>query len=276
MVASLEFETPENIRVAYEPAGMGTRYLAWFLDNILVTILIFVMFFLAIIMGVVTETAIRQAAQTLQGMEAVTPEKQSEIGLRILQYLVGLCILIWGFGSFVYFTCFELWLGGQTLGKRMLGLRVVRVDGFALDAAAIFVRNIFRVIDQIPALWIVPFMSRRAQRFGDMVAGTTVVVDRPEKLSSVRQAIIEFGSVDAQFTFDSLKLKRARQQDFEAIEKILERWDTLAEGQRKALLDQMVPPLVARLQADPPAPEERVVFLKDLLAAECRRQHRNL
>lgn len=276
MVASLEFETPENIRVAYEPAGMGTRYLAWFLDNILITVMIFVMFFLSILLGVVTETVVRQAAQSLQGLENVAPEKQTEVGQRILQYLIGLSILVWGLGSFVYYTCFELWLRGQTFGKWMLGLRVVRIDGFALDPSAIFVRNIFRVIDQIPAMWVVPFMSKRSQRFGDMVAGTTVVVDRPEKLSSVRDAIAEFGSADARFTFDSLKLKRARPQDFQAIEKILERWNKLTEAQRNALLDQIVPPLVERLQTDSPAPEERVVFLKDLLAAEYRRQHRNL
>lgn len=276
MVASLEFETPENIRVAYEPAGLGTRYLAWFLDNILVTVLIVVMFFLSILLGILTEGVVRQAAQALQGLDNVTPEKQSEAGVRIMQYLIGFSILVWGLGGFVYYTCFELWLRGQTFGKWMLGLRVVRVDGFALDPAAILVRNIFRVVDQIPVMWIVPFMSKRSQRFGDMVAGTTVVVDRPEKLSSVRQAIAESGTVDARFTFDSNMLKRARPQDFPAIEKILERWEKLTEAQRNALLDQLLPPLVERLKADPPPTEERVIFLRDLLAAEYRRQHRNL
>jgi hypothetical protein len=71
------------------------------------------------------------------------------------------------------------------------------------------------------------------------------------------------------FTFDAMTLKGARQQDFEAIEKILNRWDSLAVPQQKALLDQIVPPLVERFKTNPPT-------LEDLLAAEYRRQHRNL
>jgi uncharacterized RDD family membrane protein YckC len=35
MSAKIQFETPENIQVAYEPAGLGTRFVAWFVDNII-------------------------------------------------------------------------------------------------------------------------------------------------------------------------------------------------------------------------------------------------
>ena len=276
MVASLEFETPENIKVAYEPAGLGTRYLAWFIDNILISIAIVVMFFLAIMLGAITETAVRETARMIEGAEAHTPTERAERGVMIIQYFIGISILVWGFGSFFYYTFFELLFRGQTIGKWTLGLRVVRVDGFALDPSAIFVRNIFRVIDQFPPCWIAPLMSKRSQRFGDMVAGTTVIADRPEQLSNVRQTLVEMPAADARFTFDSTKLGRARPQDFAAVEKILERWEKLTGDQRNALLDQLVPPLVERLKVDPPAVEERVVFLKDLLAAEYRRQHRNL
>lgn len=276
MVASLEFETPENIKVAYEPAGLGTRYLAWFIDSILISIAITVMFFLAIIVGVITESVVRDAAKMIDGGEAQTPTERAERGLIVVQYFIGISILVWGLGSCAYYTFFELLFRGQTLGKWLLGLRVVRVDGFGLDPAAIFVRNIFRVVDQFPPCWIVPLMSRRSQRFGDMVAGTTVVADQPEQLSNVRQTLVEMPAAEARFAFDSAKLKRARPQDFAAVEKILERWEKLTGDQRTALLDQLVPPLVERLKVDPPAVEERVVFLKDLLAAEYRRQHRNL
>jgi uncharacterized RDD family membrane protein YckC len=274
--SSLEFETPENIRVGYQPAGLGTRYLAWFLDNILLTIAIVVIFFLALLLGVVTESVMRQFGENMQGLDNSSGTEQSQKSLRFLQYFVGLATLAWGFGSFIYFGCMELWLRGQTFGKRMLGLRVVRVDGFALDASSIFVRNVFRVVDQFPPVWVVPFLSKRSQRFGDMAAGTTVVVDKPEPLSEIRKVLAEFPAAEARFTFDSMTLKKARSQDFEAIEKILNRWDSLAAPQQDALLNQIVPPLVARLQIMPPATVERLTFLEDLLAAEYRRQHRNL
>ena len=276
MTASLEFETPENIRVAYQPAGLGTRYLAWFLDNILLTVLMIVMFILAIVGGILTEGAVRQAAETLKGFDESAGPKKAQESLRIMQYFIGAAILVWGLGSFVYYGCSELWLRGQTFGKWMLGLRVVRVDGFTLDPASIFVRNIFRVVDQFPPVWIVPFLSKRSQRFGDMVAGTTVVVDKPDRLSGIRKALADVPVAESLFTFDSTTLKRARPQDFQAIEKILDRWEKLSKSQQDELLNQIVPPLVERLKTDPPPPESRIVYLEDLLAAEFRRQHRNL
>ena len=39
MHEALQFETPENIRVQYTPAGLGTRFVAWFIDQILVSLL---------------------------------------------------------------------------------------------------------------------------------------------------------------------------------------------------------------------------------------------
>ena len=71
-------------------------------------------------------------------------------------------------------------------------------------------------------------------------------------------------------------LKRARPQDFEAVEKILERWGQIGEMQKEILLAQIVAPLARRLKATEPPEADRVAFLEDLLAAEYRRQHRSL
>lgn len=276
MTSRLEFETPENIRVAYEPAGLGTRYMAWILDSIILSGLIAVTFILAVVFGVMTDTTFREAARAIEGLDGSSKSEPGAESLRFLEYFIGLAILVWGLGSFAYFACSELWLRGQSLGKRAMGLRVVRIDGFSLDPSGVFVRNIFRVIDQLPPVWLVPLLSKRSQRLGDMVAGTTVIVDRPQKLSQVRQLLADAPVADAQFTFDVPTLKRARSQDFEAIEKILERWSALTVSQQDALLNQLMPSLVERLKTDPPLPAERVVYLQDLLAAEYRRQHRNL
>ena len=109
----------------------------------------------------------------------------------VLLYVAGLMMLIWGLGSFAYFGGCELLLRGQTLGKRLSQIRVVKVDGFQLDAASILVRNIFRVVDHLPPMWILPFLSRLGQRAGDMVAGTLVVHDAPTELSPIRTVLAE-------------------------------------------------------------------------------------
>ncbi len=167
-------------------------------------------------------------------------------------------------------------LRGQTLGKRMSSIRVVRLDGFALDPPGIFVRNLFRIIDHLPPLWLVPLLSRQSQRLGDMVAGTVVVSNKPESISNLRLSLAQRPAVEAQFVFDAPTLKRARPEDFNAVEKILERWDQLNAIQQETFLGQLVPPLVARLHVESPPYDQRLQFLNDLLAAEYRRQHRSL
>ena len=71
-------------------------------------------------------------------------------------------------------------------------------------------------------------------------------------------------------------LKRAREHDVQAVEKVLERWSKLPESDRQLLLQRMVPPLAARLQTECPPEAEWFTFLRDFLAAEYRRQHRKL
>jgi uncharacterized RDD family membrane protein YckC len=271
----IEFETPENIQVAYQPAGLGTRFVAWFVDNIIMTVALVAIFFILICSGAITESTLRGIAgpgQEPARRSVAQPGEPPEVPL----YFVGLFLLVSGVGSFFYYGLSELCLRGQTIGKRMSGIRVVRLDGFALEPGGVFVRNIFRVIDHIPPLWVVPVLSKKSQRLGDMAAGTVVVLDRPESIGGLRLALAQRPAAEARFTFDTPALKRVRPQDYAAVEKILENWEQLPGEQQQTFLGQLVPPLVARLRTEPPPIDQRLQFLQDLLAAEYRRQHRSL
>jgi uncharacterized RDD family membrane protein YckC len=80
----------------------------------------------------------------------------------------------------LYFTLMEGFLGA-TVGKFVTGIRVVREDGTKLDIGAAFIRNILRVIDELP--FFIPYLvgailiwtSPTKQRLGDRVAKTVVV-----------------------------------------------------------------------------------------------------
>lgn len=104
-----------------------------------------------------------------------------------------------GAGKFFYYGISELCLRGQTIGKRSSKIRVVKIDGFSLDAVSILVRNIFRVVDHLPLLWIVPLLSAKSQRLGDMVAGTIVIQQEVPKLTGVRSTIGRGGRRDVSF-----------------------------------------------------------------------------
>jgi uncharacterized RDD family membrane protein YckC len=71
-----------------------------------------------------------------------------------------------------------LWRG-QTVGKRVLGLRVVDLHGGRLDPSQVVVRNLLRPVDALPAFYLlgaaVSLCNARLQRLGDLAAGTVVV-----------------------------------------------------------------------------------------------------
>lgn len=83
-----------------------------------------------------------------------------------------------------YYFVFEVAVG-QTVGKRLLGLRVVRADGSRPSAAAIAVRTLLRLVDWLPALYLLGFIAmlasgQRRQRLGDLAAKTRVARALPE------------------------------------------------------------------------------------------------
>jgi uncharacterized RDD family membrane protein YckC len=83
--------------------------------------------------------------------------------------------------TFGYFWATEtVW--AQTLGKRALGIRVVRVDGSKAGAGPVFVRNILRIVDSFPAFYLLGFITilmtgPKRQRLGDIAAKTLVVAN---------------------------------------------------------------------------------------------------
>jgi uncharacterized RDD family membrane protein YckC len=81
--------------------------------------------------------------------------------------------------SLIYAAAAEWAWRGQTVGKRLLRLRVVDASGLRLEPAQVIVRNLMRLIDALPALYLVGgvacVVSRRRQRLGDLAAGTVVI-----------------------------------------------------------------------------------------------------
>ena len=273
MADAIQFETPENVQISYQPAGLGHRFIAWLLDQILVWTLCIVF---TIILVLVAASGVAGEILESIGDTIEDAETDQQAGEQLLYYLMGIGLLVWSFSSLVYFGASELFLRGQTLGKRLISLRVVKANGFSLDPISIFVRNFFRIVDHISPLWIVPVLSKRGQRFGDMVAGTVVVSDKPAPLSLVRQELAERTAVDAKYRFDASSLARLRHTDFEAVELLLDRWDDLPRTQLVEFLDTLIDPLAQRLRMEAPPMDDRLRFLEDLLAAEYRRQSRSL
>lgn len=269
MTTPVRFETPENVQVTYHPAGLGTRFSAWMLDVFFVTVTTVLMGILALVLAALMGVVVEDLDKRLGAGDRSRPQD-------IVFYFMGFMIILFQFGSVLYFTVCELHWGGKTLGKRHMRIQVVKTDGFALDVGSILLRNLFRVVDQLPIFWIVPLLSPRSQRFGDIAAGTVVVSTAEEKFSDLRVQLLSRAPSEALFRFDVAMLSRATPIDVEAAERILNRWSQLNDTQRNELLARIVEPLSRRLGIAPPEPAKSQEFVEDFLAAVYRRETRRL
>lgn len=100
---------------------------------------------------------------------------------------VDIAIMLGTLGSFIlslgYGMYFEARHGGQTPGKKLFRLRVIDVEGRRLRPHQAVLRNLVRVVDQMPLFYLVggisATLSSRNQRLGDIAAGTVVIQERP-------------------------------------------------------------------------------------------------
>jgi len=74
-------------------------------------------------------------------------------------------------------------IGGRTVGKALLGLRVVRTDGVPIGLSRAAVRTLIRIVDGLPFFYLVGFITMlatgvRRQRIGDLATQSHVVPSR--------------------------------------------------------------------------------------------------
>jgi uncharacterized RDD family membrane protein YckC len=145
--SSLRMQTPEGIEFVLYPAGLSIRACAWVIDALIQGVLVVTIYITFEIVG-----------QT--------------VGFWFLQ------ILIFALNWF-YHTAFEVFCRGQSPGKRLLGIRVVRGDGSPVNPEASFLRNLLRFADAFMFLYLIVFVCMIAspafRRIGDWVADTLVV-----------------------------------------------------------------------------------------------------
>lgn len=154
---SLDVATPERVALQLPVAGIGYRCLAWLVDAAL-------LFFFWVVAYFVFTLLVTDVLHFLRGLSGLA---QTLVGL-------GLFATQW-----LYWTLAEVFFNGQTLGKRVLGIRVVRSDGSPVGLYESAVRNLCRVVDFIPVAYaagcITMLLNRQHRRLGDLLAGTLLV-----------------------------------------------------------------------------------------------------
>jgi uncharacterized RDD family membrane protein YckC len=241
----LTIETPEQTALEFNIAGVGSRFLALALDTLfqLVAALVFVLG------GAVI-------------FRALLPLESGATWAVALLWVLLFLIFIG------YFAIFEAVWNGQTPGKRIIRIRVIKDTGRPIAPSEAVARNLLRLVDQMPGILygvgiVSALLSRQNKRLGDFVAGTIVVHEqelqdfRPLWQAPVNPTAVSYGA------------EKLTAEEFSLIETFLNRRNALPPDVRFRMAEQIAARIKPNL-AVPPTMMPTSEKLLEAVAAERR------
>ena len=153
---TIKITTSQNIDIDFEVAGLGERIVARLID----LAIFFLIYLLGLFVGGMTSWFL-----------------EGSVGLVIV-------IIVYAVLFVFYDLIFEIFMNGQSVGKRVMKIKVISLDGGQARIGQYFMRWLFRIIDFLigwPGLiaLIVAAVSEKTQRIGDIVAGTILIRTEP-------------------------------------------------------------------------------------------------
>ncbi len=234
--SSIEIVTPENIAFRYQVAGPFRRMPSFLID-------------FAIRFAVVLLEAFVLGLLGLMGGFA-------GIAILILSYFM----MEWFYGGL-----FETYWNGQTPGKRIMGIRVLSVDGQPVNGLQAVMRNVLRFADMMPLLplaalneelagaalpiffigLVTPMFNRRFQRLGDFVTGTMVVIEEQSWLFGVSSIEDPRAAQLAEYIPANFRIT---QQLSRAVATYVERRKYFSPARRREIARHLAEPLLAEFR----------------------------
>ncbi len=242
LIRRVAVETPEQVTILLELAGLGSRLLAHLVDLIILGVLL------------TTASATLNYLAPFSGIPGIV----AAVKIAVVSGL--------GFG---YFILPEVLQRGQTPGKRLLGIRVVADTGHRVSWGQSITRNLLRLADSLPPpAYIVGgllvALHPRGQRLGDLVAGTLVIRDRPQQPSELEQRSAE--ATPARLTLEQPRLLH---EEFQLLNQFIERLPSLDSSVAQRLAVSLASRFASRAPVRPSDPLE---FLTELHRGEIERQ----
>lgn len=244
----LSIETPEQVRLEFPLAGIGSRFLALAYDTLIQFVAGIVLFFIA----------------------AVVFSRNFLFGDAAGVWLAALLVLLFFLLQFGYFAFFETLWRGQTPGKRRQHLRVIKDNGQPISTYDAVGRNLLRIVDSLPGFYAVGIvsvlLSAQNKRLGDYVAGTVVVHEKPLE-QQVEPRLRYAGAVTA----SGYDVTRLSPEEFQLMEAYLLRREQLAPEVRGQLTRKIMQRIAPKLGISPDD-QRRPERLLERLVTEYRRQ----
>ncbi len=257
----LSIETPEQVALEFPVAGIGSRFVAVLLDHILQLGAAIAVSLVALLVSVALGERARESLAS----------KWFVAGVIIAGFL-----LIWG-----YFALFEAFWRGQTPGKRVMKLRVIKDAGRQITLFEALARNLLRVVDFLPSLYltgvIAMLCNRRNKRLGDLAAGTMVVHERADAQPLLYTGVAAPQDawrtpVGAQAMFPADALARLAAGDLVVLEAFFARALDLPLATRGAMAQRIAEEMAGKMRV--PVPEGNPERALEAMAVGLRAQRR--
>lgn len=233
----IRIETPEQIEVSLEIAGVGSRFVAQVIDWLIKWTILFVAGVAILIAAALLGISFR--------METAPIFLLALLGAMFYAFLLGFDIY------------YEVRQNGQTPGKKFAGIRVLRESGGPLDFRAAGIRNLLGLADFLPAFYmlgaLIAMVSPRGQRLGDVAAGTLVIRERALRPPAELEKEMErLASNDFVFTAD--QLAACAGGDRHVLRSFLQRYGEMEAHSRHQLATRLAQTLSQRMAYQPSIP----------------------
>jgi uncharacterized RDD family membrane protein YckC len=233
MASASEYQvvTPERVSLQYDIAGIGSRGAAILVDFAVQGVISLVLYIALLGVFLVMALVGGMTAGRGGGITAT-----AGFVVVIALFVVALFALTLG-----YHMLFEILWNGQTPGKRVTGIRVIRENGYPIRSVDAVIRNVVRIVDYLPFAYSVGvftmLLNDRARRLGDFAAGTIVVREGP------RSAI---GFPPSSADIDAVRPTTLQPDDATLVRDFLTRRPSLAPEARAALAERLANALTQR------------------------------
>ncbi len=238
---NIDIRSAQNVRITYELASLRDRILAFCIDMLIVFVgYYFFMVWLLALMGGNMEEAFM-------------------VG-QVLFLLAPIALF-----TLYHFLC-ELFLKGQSIGKKASRLKVVRQDGKDAGMTEALMRAVLLLIDFLLSAGGIAIMlissSSKRQRLGDMAANTVVIrIDAKTQFSLENIEKIE---TLENYTPQYPEAKMYGEEDMLFIKGFIERYRAYPNAAHEVALDKLVRKLCKELELEK-IPVDKIDFLKTLI-----------
>lgn len=237
---TIDIRTTQNVTIEYELASLWERMAALIIDVVIVGALDFVVVML-----------ITSAVGTGDG---------SSLFLGVVYGLLPVCLFM------LYQLLSEILADGRSWGKRIMNLKVVRLDGEEPGLSDYLLRAVFYIVDFLFSIGILGALlissTRKRQRLGDMTANTTVIRTKHQVQFGLDDIlkINTLSNYEPQFP----AVRQFNEQDMLLIKSIIARCSRYANPAHREALDELVANLCQQLDIAI-IPKDKITFLKTLI-----------